>query len=63
MSGGKRKGAGRPQIDPNKLKIPVAYRLPRWLVEWIRSQDEPASILIENALIKRHKLKPPNRSL
>ena len=50
-SGGKRKGAGRPPIDPQLVKIPVGYKLPRWLVEWIRKQDTPAAQLIENALI------------
>lgn len=58
-SGGKREGAGRPQIDPRMVKVPVGYKLPRWLVEWLRDQDEPAAHLIEDALCRRHKLKPP----
>lgn len=57
--GGARKGAGRPPIDPRMVKISVGYKLPRWLVEWIRQQDEPAALLIEAALKMRHKLKPP----
>ena len=59
MSGGKRKGAGRPHGDQRLVKIPVGYKLPRWLVEWIRAQGTPASQLIEDALTHRHKLKPP----
>lgn len=59
MSGGKRDGAGRPPIDPQLLKIPVGYKLPRWLVDWLRAQDVPAAQLIEDALRRRHKLKPP----
>lgn len=59
MSGGARKGAGRPQIDPQVLKVPVGYKLPQWLVDWLRAQDEPAAQLIEDALCRRHKLKPP----
>lgn len=58
-AGGKREGAGRPPIDPQMVKVPVGYRLPRWLVEWLRGQDEAAAVLIEEALIKRHRLKPP----
>lgn len=57
--GGKREGAGRPPLDPKLVKVPVGYKLPRWLVEWLRKQDEPAALLIEDALMKRHKLKPP----
>jgi len=58
--GGKREGAGRPQIDPQMVKVPVGYKLPRWLVDWLRAQDVPAAHLIENALRKQHKLKAPN---
>ena len=57
--GGARKGAGRPPIDPRMVKVPVGYKLPRWLVEWLREQDTPAAQLIEEALKRRHKLKPP----
>lgn len=48
--GGKRVGAGRPQIDPQKKKIPVGYKLPRWVVAWLRKEPRPASQLIEEAL-------------
>lgn len=58
-SGGKREGAGRPPIGLRMVKVPVGYKLPRWLVEWLRDQDEPAAQLIEDALCRRHKLKPP----
>lgn len=58
-SGGKREGAGRPPIDPQMVKVPVGYKLPRWLVDWLRAQDVPAAQLIEDALRRRHKLKPP----
>lgn len=58
--GGKREGAGRPPIDPQMVKVPVGYKLPRWLVEWLRCQDRPAAQLIEDALRKQHKLKAPN---
>jgi hypothetical protein len=57
--GGKREGAGRPPIDPQLVKVPVGYKLPSWVVEWLREQETPAAVLIEEALIKAHKLKPP----
>ena len=60
--GGRREGAGRPPLDPQIVKVPVGYKLPRWLVEWIRQQDESAAVLIEDALCKRYKLKPPKVS-
>lgn len=59
-AGGKRKGAGRPPGDPDLVKVPVGYKLPRWLVDWLREQEEPAAVLIEDALRRRHKLKPPD---
>jgi hypothetical protein len=37
----------------------VSYRLPPWLVAWLRDQPIAASAVIEEALIKRHKLKAP----
>ena len=59
MSGGARKGAGRKPAPPELKKIPVGVKLPRWLVEWMREQPESQAVLIEEALKKRHKLKPP----
>ncbi len=55
---GKRQGPGRPPIDPRMVKIPVGYRLPRWLVEKLREQDESAAVLIEEALRKDHNWSP-----
>jgi len=55
-----KRGRGRPKIDPQYLKIPVAYKIPRWLVEWMRAEDKPCSQLIEEAITEKHKLKPPS---
>ena len=60
MRGGKRDGAGRHKLDPRLVKIPVGYKLPRWLVEWMRAQEMASSLLIEDALKVRHELKPPD---
>lgn len=59
MSGGKRQGAGRPPIDPTLKKVPNTIKLPQWLTDWLGEQDESKAVLIEQALIKAHKLKPP----
>ncbi len=59
MIGGKREGAGRKPSPPELLKVPVSIKLPRWLIEWMDSQPESRAVLIENAIRKQHKLKPP----
>lgn len=50
---------GRKKRNPAMLKIPVCYKLHPWIVEWLRAQELPCSLLIENALMARHKLKSP----
>lgn len=57
--GGKREGAGRPTIDPQLVKKPTGYKLQQWIIDWLREQETPAAVLIEEALIKAHQLKPP----
>jgi|ERR1022692_191505 hypothetical protein len=59
MSESNPRGAGRKHSPPELKKIPVGVKLPRWLVEWMREQPESQAVLIEEALKKRHKLKPP----
>ena len=55
-----KRGPGRPRIDPKLLKIPVAYKLPRWLVEWMRNENKPCSQIIEEAVKDKNNLKPPS---
>lgn len=52
---------GRPHADPVLKKVPVGYKLPAWLVDWLRAQKRPAAQLIEEALCEQHDLKPPER--
>lgn len=59
--GGARKGAGRKTKPRELLKIPVNYKLPRWLVEWLREKEKPAAQLIEAALIEKHGLVRPKK--
>lgn len=59
MSGGKREGAGRKPSPPELLKVPVSIKLPRWLIEWMDAQPESRAVLIEAAMQRQYKFKPP----
>lgn len=54
--GGKRTGSGQKKMDPKLRKQPVSYKLPGWLLTWLRAQDRPSAQLIEEALTKQYKL-------
>lgn len=58
MSDEKHKG-GRPQAPPGLRRVNVPLRLPEWLVQWMAEQAETPAELIEAALLKAHKLRPP----
>jgi len=58
-TGGKREGAGRKPTAPHLKKMPIAVALPQWLLDWMGTQAESRAVLIEEALRKRHKIKPP----
>lgn len=60
MSGGAREGAGRKPAPPMLKKEPISLKLPRWLIEWMVDQPESRAVLIEDALKRRHKIKPPD---
>lgn len=59
----KRGGAGRKQ---GRKPLPEClqriklndFRLPRWIVQWLKSQEESGSHLIERAVINQYKLTP-----
>ena len=57
--GGKRPGAGRKPTDTHLVRVAVPLRLPAWLVAWIDAQPGTRAELIEAALLKAHKLRPP----
>lgn len=40
-------------------KQPISVKLPQWLLEWMDARTESRAVLIEDAICKRHKLKPP----
>jgi len=35
------------------------FRLPQWIVDWIKSQERSGGRIIEEALVKYYRLKPP----
>jgi hypothetical protein len=57
--GGKRKGAGRKPVHPQLVKVPIGIKLPQWLADWSVKQEKSRAQLIEEALIEKHGLKPP----
>ena len=58
MSADKSKG-GRPPAPPGLRRVNVPLRLPEWLAQWMAEQAETPAKLIEAALLKAHKLRPP----
>lgn len=61
MSGGKREGAGRKEVSPQFKKEQAKARISKWVLDWLDEHRDEGSRgeLIEDALIKVHKLKPP----
>ena len=61
--GGRRKGGGRPKgstISPHLKRVNLPdFRLPQWIVDWIKSQERSGGRIIEEALVKYYRLKPP----
>ena len=56
---------GRPPAPPQLQRVNVPLRLPRWMAEWIAEQCaegppyKTATQLIEAAMVKAYKLRPP----
>jgi hypothetical protein len=50
---------GRPPAPPGLRRVNVPLRLPEWLVQWMAEQPDTPAELIEAALLKAHKLRPP----
>jgi len=51
---------GRPPLENRQLiKDPISIKLPRWLLDWMAEQPHNRARLIEEAMIKVHRLKPP----
>jgi hypothetical protein len=52
-----------PFKDKNIVKVPVSFRLPQWLVTWMREYAEQEgtsqAAMIEEALSEMHGVAPP----
>lgn len=57
--GGKREGAGRPFVNEDLKRNTMPVRIPQWLISVIDSLDGSRGKVVEEAVIKAHKLKPP----
>lgn len=57
--GGAQPGSGRPACPPGFKKLTKGVRLTEWVWDWLDAQDDPRGTMLEEALIKVHKLKPP----
>jgi hypothetical protein len=63
MRGGVRKGAGRPlgSFKQDK-KVMVSLRLPKYIVDWLRSQEYSQSVLVEEALLEHFRISKQSTS-
>ncbi len=62
--GGKRDNVGRkPYVSPELKKEGIYLKLPHWILDWLADQakksEESRASIIETALMKTFKLKPP----
>ena len=57
MRGGKRAGAGRkPVLSHLKRKELSGFRIPQWIIEWVKKQPGSGGRIIEEALVKYYGL-------
>ena len=60
--GGKRLGAGRKPVPKELKKEPISIKLPRWLIDWMDTQEESRPKLIEEALRRQSNIFPAGES-
>ena len=57
------RGGGRPKgskMPPHLKRVNLNnFRLPQWIVDWLKAQPESGGRLIEAALIQHYKLRAP----
>jgi hypothetical protein len=59
--GGSGRGQGRKPLPEYLQRIKLNdFRLPRWIVQWLKSQPESGSHLIEKAVIEKYNLTRPD---
>jgi len=60
--GGARQGAGRKPAPAELKKVPYNTKLPQWLRDWLAdpAREDSGPVMIELALCKMYKLRPPD---
>ena len=63
VSGGAREGAGRKPAPEHLKKVPYNTKLPQWLRDWLTGpeREESGPVMIEKALRRMYKLRPPDK--
>ena len=51
---------GNPKAHPVLKKNPIAFKLPQWIIEWLRDQPISQGKTVEMALIAHYNLKEPD---
>ena len=63
--GGLREGSGRPKgsTKPEHLRRVNLndFRLPQWIVDWLKAQPESGDRMMEEAIVKYYKLRRPEK--
>ena len=63
--GGFREGSGRPKgstKQPHLKRVNLNdFRLPQWIIDWLKAQPESGGRLMEEAIVKYYKLKQPKK--
>jgi len=54
------RGAGRKPCHPTLKKMPINMKLPKWMIDWLRAQDESQAVLVEDALKEKYGLVEPD---
>ena len=57
--GGARLGSGRKPVPPELKKEPISIKLPRWLIDWLDTQEDSRPKLIEEAMRRYYNIYPP----
>jgi hypothetical protein len=55
---------GQPPKPLQLVKVPISFKLPQWLVDWMRDYSEQEgvsmAVMIEEALSEMHGVVPPD---
>lgn len=61
--GGARRGAGRKPVHPILKKFQIGIKLPQWMIDWLAEESARTDLsraeVVEHAIMRTHKLKPP----